>query len=298
MLQNEFALSNDERERLALYESHVELGFESLMRIKEERLWREYESFEQYFAARWNEISLRRRNQKLAAFRVFAVLQTELGTAVPLNATEYGLRPLVKLTDTHPQQAVEVYGYAIELANGHAPTHDDVVLAKQMMLSPEEIVRKNAIDQINGMRFYNDLVKEIENGGDPKWILGLAVALESCETKVRRVIRHFNVRDIALIRKLNESYVQGRETADEVLETGYLQFEEYSIRLDQATAKDYQRLLDNHYREHLAEQRDSKRGQAVSVVIFNGDAQGTYESLKQVLDYVTLIGLSNLLSLA
>jgi len=90
--------------------------------------------------------------------------------------------------------------------------------------------------------------------------------------------------------------VRNSETAQEIINTGYLQFEDGAIKLSEATAKDYRRLLDIHRSEHYARQRDQNRGKAVSVVIFNGDPQGTLESLRQVLDYTTLIGLQNLIS--
>jgi len=289
-------LTDSERERLEEYEAQIESGFEYLHRIKDEGLYREYGSFENYFVQRWVAKSYRRQNQILAGFRVYEVLQDQLGTGVPIGNNEFSLRPLVTLATQSPETAAEVYGYAIELANGDTPSYSDVIMAKKIILTPEEVARKAAIDQINGMRFYNDLVLEIQNGGDPKFLLGLAVALESCETRVRRVIRYFNVRDLALIRLLNDGYVRNSETAQEIINTGYLQFEDGAIKLSEATAKDYRRLLDIHRSEHYARQRDQNRGKAVSVVIFNGDPQGTLESLRQVLDYTTLIGLQNLIS--
>jgi hypothetical protein len=105
-----------------------------------------------------------------------------------------------------------------------------------------------------------------------------------------------NVRDITLIRLINDGFRRGSEVAREVLETGYIQFREGGIALGQATAKDYRRALDESYREHLLERQAQNRGQAISVVIFGGDAQGTFESLRQVLDYSTMIALGNLIS--
>src|SRR5690606_8063729 len=130
----------------------------------------------------------------------------------------------------------------------------------------------------------------------PKQTLALVTLYESCEIRVRRVMIDLNVRDITLIRLINDGFRRGSEVAREVLETGYIQFREGAIALGQATAKDYRRALDESYREHLLERQAQNRGQAISVVIFGGDAQGTFESLRQVLDYSTMIALGNLIS--
>lgn len=289
-------LTFDERQRLNKYEDQIEGGLDALYRIKNENLWREYGSFEAYMAARWGDKSSRRRNQLLAGLRTAETLTKLLGTGVPINGSEFSLRPLVTLAEENPEKAVEVYRIAMQIANGETPSHTDVQIAKNAVLTQDEQDRKYAIEQINALRSYEDYVVEIKNGGNPKQILALVTLYESCEIPVRRVMIALNVRDITLIRLINDGFRRGSEVAREVLETGYIQFREGAIALGQATAKDYRRALDESYREHLLERQAQNRGQAISVVIFGGDAQGTFESLRQVLDYSTMIALGNLIS--
>src|SRR5690606_41098493 len=67
----------------------------------------------------------------------------------------------------------------------------------------------------------------------PKQILALVTLYESCEIRVRRVMIDLNVRDITLIRLINDGFRRGSEVAREVLETGYIQFrsEEHTSEL-------------------------------------------------------------------
>lgn len=290
-------LTDLEKERLLQYEQQIETGMEALFRIKEEGLWREFGSFEAYVASRWDEEHSRRRNQVLAGLRTQEVLVKLLGTGVP-NNTEFALRPLVKLAKDNPEKAAEIYQYAVKIASGEAPSHSEILQAKVTILTPEDVKKKEAIDQIKALRFYNDYVVEINNGADPTKILGLVVAYESCEIKVRRAMMRLNVREIGLIRMINDGYARGSETAREVITTEYLQFESHSIKLEKATSRDYRRLLDYHQRERILKSHESNLGKAVSVVVFNGDPKATLDSLRQVLDYVTMMKLADLISLS
>ncbi len=166
-----------------------------------------------------------------------------------------------------------------------------------MVLSPAQIEKEDAVNQLKALKHYGTLVKEVEAGKTaPDAALGLATALESCDGYVAERLRKAAVRDLTLIRMINESYHKKSETAIEVLDTGYLQFDDdTAIKLSRASAKDYRRLLDIAYRNHLEEQRQKNAGQAVSVVVFLGDARRTLDELKKVLDRPTLLQLSKLM---
>lgn len=287
-------LTDDERSELETYESQIESGLVAFYNIKMRGLWREYSTFAAYMQARWN-IERRRTNQLMAGYRVILTLTDALqGTDVPLPTNENQVRSLTSVSS--PETAAKVYMAAVEMAGGKAPGGDQVMLARQMILTPEEIRRTQVMAQLVAMGRYRYLEEELRTGGDPARLLGLAVALESCETPVRQVMMRADVRDLALIRAVNEAWVNGREMAKEILITGALQFGEYGIPLTRATVRDFRRLADQKYKEHLQQERDVKRGEPVSVVLFNHDPLGTFHALKQVLDYSTLISLSNILS--
>lgn len=291
-------LTSDEQSRLATYEGEVEQGFEALAKIRDEGLWREYESFEAYFTARFNNSALsnRRRNQLIASFRVYVVLETQLeGTGVPINATEYGLRPLISIADENPQLAAQIAKSASVLAGGEIPSHAQIVIARSLELTPDEIRKRDAISQLRAMQRYEYLVHEINAGSDPAKLLGLAVAIEACEPALRKIFIHIDMRDLSLIRALNDDYVRGSETAQEVIATGYLQCEKFSIPLRQATARHYRQLKDIVYLEKKLAAHAAKRGEPESIVVFHSDSQGTLESLLDALGYMDVIALGNLI---
>lgn len=290
-------LSEAERARLVECEAQIENGLEALWRIKEEKLWREYGSFDSYMAVRWGT-NARRGNQIVAAYKAILILTEQLeGTDVPLPTNENQIRPLITMTVKNPQQAVGVYRAAVQMAGGTAPGHDTVMLARRLELSPDEVRREDAVSQIRAMQHYSALAEEARTGNFVV-LLGLAAALESCEEYVRERLQKADVRDLALIRMLNDDYKSGRDTAKEVLLTGALQFsdDEDGILLKNARSQDYRRLKEIAYKEHLAQRRAERlQGQPVSIVVFPDDLPGTIESLLEVLGYTTLTRLGALI---
>lgn len=291
------ALTTAEQSRLDELEGKIDGGLEALWSIKEENLYRAFGTFAEYMERRWGT-SARRGNQMVAAYKAILVLTEALkdsGTPVPTNESQ--VRPLITMTVQSPEQAVEIYRAAVALAGGEAPKGDQVMLSRRLSLTPDEVNREDALSQIRAMQHYPALVEEAKTGNFVT-LLGLAAALESCQPYVRDRLIMANVRDLALIRSLNDDYVKGRDTAKEVLHTGALQFGEDGdgILLRNATSKDYRRLVTAAYQEHLAERRAQRIvGQAVSVVVFPDDLQGTVESLLEVLGYTVLTRLGALI---
>ena len=298
--QPDNVLSAAERQRLESYEAEIEnlqnRSYDLLLKIKTENLWREHLSFDNYIQARWNSDSRRRRNQLLAGLRVYIVLSDGVGTGVPIANSEYTMRPLVSVASNNPQLAVQIYEDAVRLANGSTPSHSDIMLARQMALTPDQIKRENALVQIEGMKRYQYLIDDVKTGGaDASKALALAVALESCAAQVRRVFVHFDVRDLALIRALNDDFVRGSETAAEIVASGFVQCEFFAVKLNQATARQYRQVKDIAYRERQQQARDAKLGAPESILVFHGDMAGTLESLKQALSYTEIIVLGRLI---
>lgn len=289
-------LTETEQARRTALEAQVDNGLEAMFKIKTEGLWHDYDSFASYLDARWHKGTPRRANQLVAGYRVMLILKDALeGTTVPVSESEFALRPLVTLAAQDPHKAVEVYQKAVELSGGAAPGNAQVVLARQMITDPDTIERQRALAQLRGMERYHYLEHELLSGGKPSIVLALATALESCAHEVRRVLLHNDVRDLALIRLVNEGYKNKREMAFEILRTNAIQVGARVVPLSQATAADYRELADLRMHEHILETLDAKRGEPVSIVAYYGDPSGTLQSLKQVLSYSMLIQLGNMI---
>lgn len=288
----EAPLSVDEHEHLVLLEQQIEQGkssvIDALAKIREGRLYREYGSFEQYVKERWGFTS-RRANQLIAGESAMTTIQQALPEGTPVPDTEYALRPIASLPQN---EMIETYSLALELSNGAAPTHDQIKQAKREL--PDR--RQQALNELEASVGVDHLVKEAHNGGDPVQLLALADLIASCEKPVQAAVIRANLHDRALIRGLNEIYRRNSETAQEILASGYLQFADGgAIKLADASAKHLRRLLDEKFREHQQAGRDQRGGEPVSVVVFNGSAERTFESIRWVLDRPTLNRLAELI---
>lgn len=283
-------LTDAEQRELAECERRIDDGLSALWEIKTKRLYRAMGDFSDYMRLRWGRTA-RSGNYQVAAYSAILVLRDQFeGTDVPLPSTEYVVRPIASLG---PEQMRQVYEVALTLSDGALPTHDVVETAKTMTLD-EKRIEAARLQVLAGA--YDHLKAEALNGGNPIVLLALADTLDACEPPVRAVIVRANVRDRALIRRLNELHRQRRDTASEILTTGYLQFADGTARkLADATARDLQRLTDERWREHQQAARDASVGTAVSIVVYNKDAEATLKSLKAVLSYSTLVKLADLI---
>ena len=206
-----------------------------------------------------------------------------------LPANVWQARPLMAL----PAEAQrEVWETVVASIDGKGVTR---ALVEQAVSDYQRTPDEKALDALKALDGFDYLVEEVEAGAKASRALALADAIQSCDAKVRKALIHFDVRDATLIRALNDDYVHGSETAQEVVQTGYVQFGEDSVSLRDAKAKDYRRIKDEAFREHRQQAHDAKRGEPVSIVVFRGDAEGTLESLRQVLPYSELIELGNLI---
>lgn len=285
-------LSDAERERLSEYEQQIEDGKQSILdglwQIREQRLYREFPDFEVYVQKRWGFTS-RRANQLLAAGQAADTLRQAFPAGTDVPDAEYPLRPIASL---EPDEMVATYALALEISNGASPTHADVTQAKR----ERGDAREQALKQLEASIGVDHLIVEAHNGGDPVQLLALADLIASCERPIQAVAVRAQLHDRALIRGLNELYRRDSDTAAEILSSGYLQFGDGSaIKLADASAKHLRRLLDEKFREHQQQARDSRGGEAVSVVIFNGNAERTFEAIRWVLDRPTLDKLADLI---
>lgn len=280
-------LTSEERVRLVEYEQQIEHGLDALWRINQEGLWREHGSFQNYVEQRWN-FSRRRANQLTAGMNAADTLQRALPQGTPVPENEYALRPIASLS---PDAMVETYTLALTYSNGDAPSHKDMTRAKADLSGKNEA----ALRQLEASE-YPALITEASNGGEPVKLLALADALDACLPEVRKAALKANLHDRALIRALNENFRNGGEGAAEVLATGYLQFADGgAVKLADATMRDWRRYQDERFREHQQAARDARGGEPVSVVVYNGQAQRTYESLSAVLDRKTLDQLADII---
>lgn len=142
---------------------------------------------------------------------------------------------------------------------------------------------------------YDHLKAKLEAGEDPIQLEALMDTLNSADPYVRSVMIAADIKDRTLIKRLSELYVNRRDTAEEILTTGYIQYADGSaIKLRDATARDLQKLLSEKWREHIARSLETRNGEAVSVVVFDKDSEATLRALESVLGEETLLGLARL----
>jgi len=286
------ALSEQERQQLSDDEQQIEDGkksiFDGLGDIREKKLYREYGTFEDYVEKRWG-FTARRANQLLAAGQAADTLRQALPVGTDVPNSEYPLRPIAGLG---ADEMVATYALALEISNGASPTHDDVVRAKRERGDAKE----QALRQLEASVGVDHLIVEAHNGGDPVQLLALADLIASCERPIQAIAVRAQLHDRALIRGLNELHRRDSDTAAEILSSGYLQFGDGSaIKLADASSKHLRRLLDEKFREHQQQVRDNRGGEPVSVVLFNGDAERTFDAIRWVLDRPTLDKLADLI---
>lgn len=190
------------------------------------------------------------------------------------------------------------YSEALEIVNAHkngaafAAVGDTTPAAMLPMPVPAPTEREKALIQIEAYgTCYENLAQEVCDGGDFKKLLGLVTLLDSCAPDVREAMMKANVRDQSLIRQINDAVSQQREAAEEILVTGVLQGTDWSVLLSQATAQDFRKLMDERYKEHVAQSIAAKRGEPVSVVLYYDDADGSLNAIAQVFSRQGLVAL-------
>lgn len=270
-------LTDGEREQLAFHEARVSHNLEafwlvaaSLLAIKDRKLYREsFDTFEDYCEDRWHFSARYARY----IIRAKSIMDALLADNLPAPTHESQLRPLQGLSDL---DAKSIWSNATAMTS--KPTAAQVQQSADEYLVTQSSYRpiKDALDS-----------KTIT----PSRARQAVVALNSCEAGCRDTIAfRLQVNDPSVILELNRLYRGGSDVYDEILSSGYLQFEDGTgVAIGRATPSDLRRKLDQERENHVREELIA-RG-SVLVQIRKGDPNKTFEELKKYLDRDDLEGL-------
>lgn len=252
-------------------QTFIEVG-QALMEIKTAKLWRiEFDTWEAYCMDRLSYTP--RRIDQIIAASITANELTDAGLPAPKNENQ--IRPI----SGHNTDSVSAWRDATTVY-GDSPSGQQVkaVVDRREAAGndpdpepdPDEIIRR----QVYGAG-YSLISQRMDQGVyTPRQALTICDALASALPVVRGDMLRLGMVEPTLIREMNRLKKRGSETYDEIIASGYLQFEDEAIPASEASPAQLRALLDwksaEHRRRALAEKDAAQKVEPQALTVWTG----------------------------
>lgn len=237
-------------------QNFIQMG-NTLLEIKNKRLWREYGTWEHYCRERW--LKSARRIDQLIQGSLLAAQIENIRSELPPVTSEFQARSLAGLSI---EEAAEVWETTVEAYETTTPTAAQVANTRDRIETDSDNPSPTEGDKTKRMVYAAGfaLVTQRMNEGDltPKKALAVCDALQSAMPRVRGDLLTLELYDDVMIRELNRLFKKQSESYDEIVRSKHLQFDGKSIPVQKAKAQDLRNWLDWKSAEHRSAAYASK----------------------------------------
>jgi hypothetical protein len=244
------ALTTEERAELEQLEAVIDRNFiemgEALQQIKQSGLYREYGTWEAYCHARWSKTA--RRIDQLIQGSLLAAHIQNIRSDLPDMSSEYQARALTGLS---VEEAAQVWDETTKVY-GDKPTAAQVETTRERLPAVAQEIDPDPIKRMVYASGISQVIQRMNKGElTPQKALNLCDTITACMPKVRGDMLMLGIFDEPVIRRLDKLFKQGRESYDEIVLTGFLQFEdEEAVKIKEATLEQLTSWLNWKSTEH------------------------------------------------